>query len=107
VADLVVVGAGPTGVEMAGQIAELARDTLRRDFRAADPGSGRNLLVVAAEVALSEVVERRGRPGLQAGADRLRRVAPLLHGHRGQAVNVTAESAQRAPACCDSDGGKP
>ena len=30
----VVVGAGPTGVEMAGQIGELARDTLRRDFRA-------------------------------------------------------------------------
>src|SRR5207253_2730704 len=33
----VVVGAGPTGVEMAGQIAELARDTLRRDFRRVDP----------------------------------------------------------------------
>ena len=32
-----VVGAGPTGVEMAGQIAELARDTLRTDFRSADP----------------------------------------------------------------------
>jgi len=30
-----VVGAGPTGVEMAGQIAEIARDT-RRDFRVAD-----------------------------------------------------------------------
>jgi NADH:ubiquinone reductase (H+-translocating) len=29
---LAVVGAGPTGVEMAGQIAELARDTLRRAF---------------------------------------------------------------------------
>ncbi len=29
----VVVGAGPTGVEMAGQIAELAHRTLRRDFR--------------------------------------------------------------------------
>src|SRR3954471_13018308 len=29
----VVVGAGPTGVEMAGQIGELARDTLRHDFR--------------------------------------------------------------------------
>src|SRR5437763_14871378 len=29
----VVVGAGPTGVEMAGQIAELARDTLRDEFR--------------------------------------------------------------------------
>ena len=33
----VVVGAGPTGVEMAGQIAELARDTLRRDFRTDRP----------------------------------------------------------------------
>ena len=30
----VVVGAGPTGVEMAGQIAELAHRTLKRDFRA-------------------------------------------------------------------------
>src|SRR5439155_5391601 len=29
----VVVGGGPTGVEMAGQIGELARDTLRRDYR--------------------------------------------------------------------------
>ena len=33
----VVVGAGPTGVEMAGQIGEIARDTLRRDFRTIDP----------------------------------------------------------------------
>ena len=32
----VVVGAGPTGVEMAGQIAELASDTLRRDYRSVD-----------------------------------------------------------------------
>jgi NADH:ubiquinone reductase (H+-translocating) len=43
----VVVGAGPTGVEMAGQIAELARDTLRRDFRAIDPRRARILLVEA------------------------------------------------------------
>jgi NADH dehydrogenase len=41
----VVVGAGPTGVEMAGQIAELARDTLRGEFRRIDPRSGRVLLV--------------------------------------------------------------
>src|SRR5262245_50507779 len=39
----VVVGAGPTGVEMAGQIAELARDTLRHDFRSIDPRNGRIL----------------------------------------------------------------
>jgi NADH dehydrogenase len=49
----VVVGAGPTGVEIAGQIAELARDTLRRDFRAIDPGGGRILLVEAADRVLT------------------------------------------------------
>jgi NADH:ubiquinone reductase (H+-translocating) len=48
-----VVGAGPTGVEMAGQMAELARDTLRRDFRTAEPSSGRILLVEAADRVLT------------------------------------------------------
>src|SRR3954462_1027967 len=48
-----VVGAGPTGVEMAGQIAELARDTLRRDFRAIDPRTGRILLIEAADRVLT------------------------------------------------------
>jgi NADH dehydrogenase len=43
----VVVGAGPTGVEMAGQIAELAHDTLRRDFRRAHTETARVLLVEA------------------------------------------------------------
>ena len=33
----VVVGAGPTGVEIAGQIAELARDTLHHYFKRIDP----------------------------------------------------------------------
>jgi NADH:ubiquinone reductase (H+-translocating) len=41
----VVVGAGPTGVEMAGQIAELAKDTLHGDFREIDTRSARILLV--------------------------------------------------------------
>ena len=44
----VVVGAGPTGVEMAGQIAELAHRTLRRDFRTINTKSARVLLVDAA-----------------------------------------------------------
>src|SRR6266568_6708242 len=43
-----VVGAGPTGVELAGQIAELARDTLRREFRTIDPGEAVILLIEAA-----------------------------------------------------------
>jgi NADH dehydrogenase len=49
----VVVGAGPTGAEMAGQIAELARDTLREDFRRINPRQGRVLLVEAAERVLT------------------------------------------------------
>jgi NADH:ubiquinone reductase (H+-translocating) len=49
----VLVGAGPTGVEMAGQIAELAHDTLRRDFRTINPRSGRVLLVEAMDRVLT------------------------------------------------------
>ena len=48
----VVVGAGPTGVEMAGQIAELAHHAVRRDFRGADPQNARVLLVEAADRVL-------------------------------------------------------
>ncbi len=48
----VVVGAGPTGVELAGQIAEIARDTLRRDFRTIDTRAARIVLVEMADRAL-------------------------------------------------------
>jgi NADH dehydrogenase len=47
-----IVGAGPTGVEMAGQIAELARDTLRHDFRSADPRRARIVLIDAEDRVL-------------------------------------------------------
>ncbi|WP_245431019.1 NAD(P)/FAD-dependent oxidoreductase [Rhodoplanes roseus] len=43
----VVIGGGPTGVEMAGAIAEVARQTLRRDFRRIDPALSRIVLVEA------------------------------------------------------------
>ncbi|GAB3265668.1 NAD(P)/FAD-dependent oxidoreductase [Kineosporia babensis] len=48
----VVVGAGPTGVEMAGQIAELAHSTLKKDFRRIDPTKARVLLLDAAPSVL-------------------------------------------------------
>jgi NADH dehydrogenase FAD-containing subunit len=50
----VVVGAGPTGVEMAGAIAELARKTLVRDFRTIDPAAARILLVEAGPRVLQQ-----------------------------------------------------
>jgi NADH dehydrogenase len=49
----VIVGAGPTGVEMAGQIAELARHTLRHDFRNIDTREAHVLLVEAGDRVLS------------------------------------------------------
>jgi NADH dehydrogenase len=49
----VVVGGGPTGVEMAGQIAELAHETLRRDFRSFDTRRARVLLVEMADRVLT------------------------------------------------------
>ncbi|RBY90994.1 NAD(P)/FAD-dependent oxidoreductase [Blastococcus sp. TF02A-30] len=56
----VVVGAGPTGVEMAGQISELARRTLRRDFRRIDPTTARVILLDAAPAVLPSFGEKLG-----------------------------------------------
>jgi NADH dehydrogenase len=98
----VVVGAGPTGVEMAGQIAELARDTLRSDFRAADPGSGHILLVEAADRVLTGFP-----PSLSAKAERsLRRlgVTPVLGStvvdvdETGVTIEQADGATQRIPA---------
>ena len=44
---IVIVGGGPTGVEMAGSVAELVRHALARDFRRVDPRRARILLVEA------------------------------------------------------------
>ena len=45
----VIVGGGPTGVELAGALGEIAHDTLRRDFRTIDSRSARIVLVEALE----------------------------------------------------------
>ncbi|MEX0427264.1 NAD(P)/FAD-dependent oxidoreductase [Nocardioides sp. DS6] len=56
----VVVGAGPTGVEMAGQIAELARRTLKKDFRHIQSQKARVVLVDAAPQVLPPFGEKLG-----------------------------------------------
>jgi len=49
---LVVVGGGPTGTELAGALAELARNTLRSEFRTIDPSEARVILVEAVDEIL-------------------------------------------------------
>ena len=60
----VVVGAGPTGVEMAGQIAELSHRTLRHDFRRIDPRRSRVILLDAAPTVLGSFGDRLGAKAL-------------------------------------------
>ena len=66
----VVVGAGPTGVEMAGQIAELARRALPGDFRRIDPRTTRVVLLDAAPQVLGAFGERLS----EKAAKQLRRI---------------------------------
>jgi NADH dehydrogenase FAD-containing subunit/uncharacterized membrane protein YphA (DoxX/SURF4 family) len=61
----IIVGGGPTGVELAGAIAELARHGLTREFRMFDPATARIVLVQAADRLLPTFP-----PSLSAAADR-------------------------------------
>jgi NADH:ubiquinone reductase (H+-translocating) len=62
---MVVVGGGPTGVELAGAFAELARHVLRADFRRIDPARARVILIEGAPRILSHLT-----PDLSASAQR-------------------------------------
>ncbi len=106
----VVVGAGPTGVEMAGQIAEMARRTLRRDFRAIDPREARILLIEASDRVLGTFL-----PRLSASAQRaLERLGvSVLVGRRVlelDEASVTVEDAggtlETIPALADASDGR-
>lgn len=62
---LVIVGGGPTGVELAGAFAELSRTVLNRDFRRIDPTHARIILIEGAPRILSQMA-----PELSASAKR-------------------------------------
>jgi NADH dehydrogenase len=95
----VIVGAGPTGVEMAGQIAEIARDTLPGDYRRIDPTQGRILLVETADRVLP------GFPAsLSAKAEQALRalgVTPLT-GHAVTAIDADGVTVQAQGAQAES-----
>jgi NADH dehydrogenase len=62
---IVIVGGGPTGVELAGSFAELTRTVLNRDFRNIDPTQARIILLEGAPAILSHLP-----PELSASAKR-------------------------------------
>jgi NADH:ubiquinone reductase (H+-translocating) len=62
----VVVGAGPTGVELSAAIAEISREVLVEDFRAIDPREARIVLVEAGPRVLSSYSEGSSRHALEA-----------------------------------------
>jgi NADH dehydrogenase len=61
----VVVGAGPTGVEMAGQISELAHRALRNEYRRIDTRDARVILLDAGPVVLPAFGKRLGRKAVK------------------------------------------
>jgi NADH dehydrogenase len=64
----IVVGGGPTGVEMAGSICELAHYTLKRDFRSIDPAKARVILIENSPIILQsfhESLSKKGRAALE------------------------------------------
>lgn len=82
----VVVGGGPTGVELAGALAELARQTLADEYRTVDPRSARILLVEATSRILPTFPEALGaaaRRALERLGVEVRTDAPVTRVARG------------------------
>ncbi len=77
----VVVGGGPTGVELAGALAELANFSLGRDFRSIDPSGAQVVLVEAGPRILSafpEKLQGRAEASLERLGVRVRKSAPVV-----------------------------
>ncbi|HEX4620730.1 MAG TPA: NAD(P)/FAD-dependent oxidoreductase, partial [Myxococcaceae bacterium] len=119
-----VVGAGPTGVELAGAIADISRTVLVRDFRKINPASARVLLLEAGprilpafserlarhatadltklgvEVRTSSPVDQLDREGLRTGGERIAArtlfwAAGVQAEHVGRALGVALDKAGR------------
>lgn len=78
----VIVGGGPTGVELAGTLAEIARHTLQREFRRIDPTTARVILVEAGPrvlPAFPEELSTSARRQLEQLGVVVRTGAPITH----------------------------
>ena len=94
----VVVGGGPTGVELAGALGEIAHDTLRRDFRSIRPGDARIVLVEALDRILPTYPPDRSQLRRPASSRRL--------GVKVRTDNDPGRPCRRAPVRVEADGGE-
>jgi NADH dehydrogenase len=98
-----VVGGGPTGVELAGALGELANDTLKGDFRTIDPTEARILLIEGADRVLptypADLSERAARSLGRLGATV--RLNTLVTEIDEEGITVTTDGvAERIPSRC-------
>jgi NADH:ubiquinone reductase (H+-translocating) len=91
---IVVVGGGPTGVELAGAFAELSRIVLKRDFRRIDPGTARVILIEASPLVLSHLPT-------DLAANAMQQLSNL-----GVQVRVSTRVKAITRACVELDGGE-
>ena len=102
----VIVGAGPTGVEMAGAISEIARNTLVQDFRHIDSANARVILLDAASRVLPmyvpELSESARRQLFDLGVD-VRLEAPVEELAEGQ---ITLKGGEKIHRPHDHLGGR-
>ena len=94
----VVIGGGPTGVELAGALAEISRLSLARDFRHFDPGSARIILIEAGPTILStfpEMLRQAAHKDLQRLGVEVRTGKPVT-GVTHERVDIGHESVEAA-----------
>lgn len=90
-----IIGAGPTGVELAGTLAEIARETLRRDFRHVDPARARVVLIEGSTRVLEAFDEQLS---ARAAADLARLGVELMLGARAEEVHADRVVLRRGDA---------
>ena len=109
-----LVGAGPTGVELAGQIRELATKTLRAEYRRVQPEDARVVLFDGGSAPLASFGPRLSRQGRADAARARRRAAYELHrDQRGRQRPARAGQGRRTnprwtrPPCCGRRAWRP
>ncbi len=104
----VVVGGGPTGVEMAGAFAEIARHTLPGDFRRIDPRSARVLLLEAGPRVLSSFPEELSEKASSSSRRSASRSGRARRSPRSTSRGETGgDASPRAPSCGRRGRGSP